>query len=441
MSVINNMLKQLDARPSSFTPLNLSAVPQHPQQSGSHRLRLILALIMMIVAALLGYQYYRTMPLSAQLESADLITPPIITSPPVKAENASPPVETAAELTGLQIQEGADYMELSLQLGASAQAFLRQQSTARYVFLITNSDKQIIAPQLEHNRWLKRIDISQDVEGVQIRFETLPNVLVETKNHMQQGSYQWSIRLTEAALKSPAKPLPEIVASDPEAAQKKVSDAVPVQQQLAAEKLPKRQMPVVKMHIKASAKHFTDNQKLAKAQRLLRQREWSRARSQLHALLGSRVDRKARLSLLELFKKQSDQQSFGGLLQQSLQQYPQDMGFMQLDAGLLFEQKKYAGLIEKYQTKATQPKLLNLVAAAQQASGDHAAAIKTYRRTLALNKNQPRSWISLAISLEQVKQFDAALTAYRSAQSSGALNARLQQFCSARIQQLTPLSH
>lgn len=443
MSVINNMLKQLDARPSSFTPLNLSAMPQHPQQFGRHKLFLLLASIMMILAALFGYQYYRTMPLSAQIAAPDMKTQPIIAQSPDKAETTSPPAETTTELTGLQIQEGADYIELSLHLGASAQAFLRQQSPDRYVFLITNSGKQIMAPQLENNRWLKRIDISQDVEGVQIRFETLPNVLVETKNRMQQGSYQWSIRLTEVALKSTAETLPEVVASHPAAVQKKVSDAVPLQleqQEQVSEEMPDKQPPVVKMHIKATEKHLSDTHKLAKAQRLLRQRDWSRAGSQLRALLGSRVDRKARLSLLDLFKKQTDHQSFADLLQLSLQQYPQDMDFMQLDAGLLFEEKKYAGLIEKYQAKATRPEMLNLVAAAQQASGDHTAAIKTYRRTLALNKNQPRSWISLAISLEQVKHFDAALTAYRSAQNSGALNARLLQFCSARIQQLTPLS-
>jgi len=168
----------------------------------------------------------------------------------------------------------------------------------------------------------------------------------------------------------------------------------------------------------------------------MQQGEWRSAREQFQALLGSSLDKKVRKSLLGLYQKQSAAQPLRTLLQQSLQLYPQDSDFRLMDAGQLFAAKKYAELVKQYQLESAQKNIINLVAAAQQAEGNHIAAVESYQRSLKLDANQPRIQVSLAISLEQQRQFSQALAAYQSAQRSGALNARLRQFVAQRITQL-----
>ena len=108
-----------------------------------------------------------------------------------------------------------------------------------------------------------------------------------------------------------------------------------------------------------------------------------------------------------------------------------------MDAGLLFTDKKYSTLIKNYNDNLDDIKIINLVAASYQRTNQHKNAANYYQESLRLNFQQPRQWISLAISQEQLSKFDRSIQSYKMALKSGALNERLETFIHKRLQQLS----
>ncbi len=451
MSVINNVLKDLDGRPSQFTPIKRPA--EEGCDESKNRTRsgwLLLALITglaIVLAAILFQQ--EDVEISRQPDMPAMEKPLVVqdqeavSRPVVRAVIQSPikeaeQKETPVAVTGLQINETAEYIDLSLQLEPEAQAFLKQRARNRYRFLISNTHKTIIAPSIEDSVWLRNIDISRQPAGFELTFDTANGVLVESRGQIQGDRYQWLVRLKKQTppevAGSRVVPAKTLNATAP--TQKEITQPDAMAQALAPAN---KNVPAakVKVDINPVKQPMTEANQYQQALQALQQGNWAQAERLLKSLVDSSEDLKARKSLLSLYKSRGEDASLQLLLQQSLRRYHSDPDFRLLDAGQLFSSARYQSLIDRYQADNDHKAVINLVAAAQQAMGDHAAAIRSYQRSLKLDARQPRNWVSLAIALEQQKQFAQALNAYKSAQRSGALNARLNQFVQQRIEQLS----
>jgi tetratricopeptide (TPR) repeat protein len=446
MSVINNVLKQLDDRPSQFAPIKLSLNEQEHRRSILQPLLWGLLIILLALAFYFAYEEFQqaklnvpeSLPASVQIQAATVVNKPAEQTAPAVAVDKKPVMQPEVEvqaITGLQINESAGSLDLSLQLESGAQSFLRQHAKNRYVFQITNTHKKIIAPDIEGNAWLKNIEIRKNASGTEIQFDTVDKILVETHGQQQGDSYDWLIRLKKAPeLKPEIEKKTVAISSLQNVKPKKLHGVI----EKAVNREPKKQTATnVRLQIRPVAPLLSDDKKYSKAILALRQGKWSSAQQQLQALVGSRADRKARKSLLGLYERRAATAALRALLQQSLQIYPEDSDFRMMDAGGMFAAGRYTQLVAQYKAESRDKNIINLVAVAQQSLGDHAAAIEAYQRSLQLDKNQPHIQVSLAISLEQQKQFSQALRAYQSAQRSGALNLRLQQFVQQRISQLS----
>ena len=255
-------------------------------------------------------------------------------------------------------------------------------------------------------------------------------------DHKEQAqNYYWVIRLKKSVpvptfeaknkqIELPGTQQQEIAVKDTDAEVHQVDLASSSQQQ-------------VKLEIKPVMSKLSDEQILQNARKAIQLKEWVLAQQQIEKLLGSRIDKKARIEFLALLRVQKKTAEMKLLLAKSLQLYPAENKFLIADAGQLFTEKKFLVLIKSYKSKLDNIKIINLLAASFQSIGQHDSAIDYYQRSLAMSPQQPRKWISLAISQEQKSQFDRALQSYQMALQSGTLNKRLQSFIHNRLQQLS----
>ncbi len=459
MSVINNVLKELDGRPSLFTPLDPSI---HSAQSLRKNRRKWLWIPALMIVCLVLMLLWRILPQwFAVMEGVPSAAPgrPIVqtsvtprpTRPVMKkvpqpmsvsrAGKAAVPVTSNADnkpqVSGMQINEGSEFIALSLPLAADAQVFLRRHTGHEYVFTLNHNERAIIVPEIRDNPWLDKVQLEKTAQGTAIRFDVAERVLVQTDYVDDNGRHQWRIRFTrQASAPKAARP--------PTASKKIVKTAFAKAAASVATSTPgsvhaddRQQYTAVKLRIKALKKTPTAEQRYRQALQAMRQGKLAEARNALQHLLDGKLDRPARLSLLRLYRSHHLITARQRLLAQSLERYPQDQALRRMDAAALFGSGKYERLLARYGNESADIAIINFIAAAQQAAGDHAAAIESYRKALRLDPQQPRDWISLAISLEQQKHFDTALQAYTTALQKGSLNQRLRQFIHDRIQQLS----
>ena len=449
MSVINNVLKEIENKPSAFTPLELADVPNAKTQTNVYIRTwvigfLLLALIVLAVFFFSQKNVFNMFSKDQIVESVSEVSNTNTVPVDKILIQKEQPVTVKKEITGLQLNEEQNFLELTLQLPLGAQSFLKQSGLNRYVFFISNAGKQVVAPEITDNAWLTSINVSEVEAGLEIQFFTKNKVLVETLHQEKEGSYLWAIRLKKPTqddkVKVVEKKVDPNIKSNIATTDKKnnIAKANITTEPVTDEIKPDRQLSKnVKLEIKPVLSGNSDAERLAKADIALQQKAWSQAQKHLQDLLNSSVDKKVRIKLLSVYQQQHKSAEMKLLLGKSLQLYPKNSEFFVMDAGLLFTDKKYSTLIKNYNDNLDDIKIINLVAASYQRTNQHKNAANYYQESLRLNFQQPRQWISLAISQEQLSKFDRSIQSYKMALKSGALNERLETFIHKRLQQLS----
>jgi Flp pilus assembly protein TadD len=116
--------------------------------------------------------------------------------------------------------------------------------------------------------------------------------------------------------------------------------------------------------------------------------------------------------------------------------------FARLDAELLVRRGAVADALRVLESALpdihVMPEHYAFMAALAQRSGDNTRAAKLYQEVLAIRPDDGVWWTGLGISLERLKQVQAALNAYRHASQTGDLNPDVAQFVAQRIKALGP---
>ncbi len=445
MSVINNVLKDINNKPSAFTPLGLADVPGGTAQNYNQPLAWIAGFLLLVILAVVIYFSIQPESLSLNKESQLVASVEVpVVAKTIDSQPEEIPLKADKEITGLQFNETKDFLELSLQLPLGAQSFLKKSSENRYVFIISNAGKKVIAPDITGNAWLKSITVDETDAGLEIQFYTRDKILVETLYQEKSLFYYWSIRLKKPAIapkkeklvKRNKKPEASIKANVSE--QKNIAKPEAVEVQITA-KVKQNSFPQkkVKLEINPVVSGVSDAELLRKADISMQQKSWGVAQKQLQELLNSSVDKKVRIKLLSVYQLQQNTRAMKELLAKSLQLYPEDNTLLVADAGQLFSESRFLTLILRYKNNLNDLKLINLVAASYQRVNQHENAIKYFQMSLKINSQQPRKWVSLGISQEQISKFENSVQSYKMALRSGSLNRRLQTFIQNRLQQLS----
>ena len=440
MSVINNVLKDLESRSSQFVPIEIKSVESAVAGKPARSINLIIPFFLLLVAAAILWFYQN------QQKSPETVnTPEIVSEAPVVVVPVTPEIVEVVEhnqIIGLQINESVDHMSLEFSLQAKVISYLKERSENIFVYYLKDIRSEIVAPVMRDNQWIEQLSISPAGEGVDITFRTASGVLVETRQQLQGDEQVWAIKLKKSPppkviVKLVEAPIPVAKQQAPVVSAKVETADNDNQPQAGAAVEAITEAKVVKLDIRSSQPKLKPDERLQKAVNLLRKRRWSQAEVLLQGLIDGPNDLVARRHLLSLFEQTRATSRFSALLGASIERYPQESIFQIAYARTLFKTGAYRGVIEYLQNinnaNATQ---LALFAASYQRLDQHQNAIDYYRQSLDKDGQQAKNWIGLGISQEHTAQLKDALRSYQIAARLGGINTRLQAFIEKRSDQL-----
>ena len=425
------MLKDLEARSSQFTPIEIASVESTAAHKPKHNNSLLITLVMFLLAVGLTVAYFQIQNNS----SGRPATVENVVQVPVTGTAVKPVFESVVEpvnqIIGLQIRESAESLSLEFSLRDKAISYLKERSENSFIYHLKDIQSEIVAPVIKDNLWIQQLSISPREEGVDIIFRTASAVLVETRQQLLDSENIWAIKLTKSpqrvAVVKPVQSSP--VKKFPQPVKEKAAPGVPVE--------PVVETKVVKLDIKSSRLELTATEKLQRAEILIKNRRWPEAQKSLRRLINGPQDLAARTRLLAILGQNGQPDQFSELLDESIKIYPRQAIFKTEQARSLFKLNAYKTVIEYIQNiddaNATQ---LALLAASYQRLDQHQQAVSYYRQSLDKDGQQSKSWIGLGISQEQTANLEDALQSYRTAIKLGNINARLQTFLEKRSKQL-----
>ena len=457
MSVINNVLKDLETRESRFTPIEIASTSASaPRRRFLKPISLATLLLLLLSAG--GWFYLQQQPLPVVMAPLSLVAPDSIASAPVDTQ--ADPVSTAIaapldadevdagivtdqmignQIIGLQIRESEQDMRLEFVLREKVVSYLKQRGENSFGYHLRDIESQIVAPEISDNPWIHGLAIDATAEGVDIQFDTAPEILVETRQSEADGESVWAISLRKAVAPPVAPVAATVVASETTPAEKPVvADPLPAQPAPVqiSESTSTAEAPAaapVKLEIKSTDPNAKSANQLEYAVDLIKSRRYADAENLLLGLLTGVEDHNARQHLLALYQDRKHVKRFSRLARESMNRYPQD-GLFRIEYGRsLFQGADYQAVIRLLSTDTRlDPVEQALLAASYQRLDQHANAVRHYRLALDLDADSARNWVGLGISQEHSAKLEDALASYRKADRLGKLSNRLQAFVDKR---------
>ena len=428
MSVINNVLKDLELRSSQFTPIDIAAVNITKPVNQNSWNRLVILLISGVLLGASGYWFYQDQMRLIE----DTAMPPIEKTAPIAITKPEPELELEPapnQIIGLQIKESAGDVSLEFSLREKTVSYLKERSETRFVYHLKNIENEIAAPIIKDNLWIKRLSIIPVGDGVDVAFQTTAGVLVNTEQSQKQEEAIWTIQLEKSPDPVVAEKTKVIEVSE---ATRNKTPPETIVSPVKTEVVETDSKPV-KVEIKSSLKKLSDREQLLRAKELVKNREWKSAETLLQSLIDGPQDLSTRKQLLGVYARPQYASQYASLARESSERYPESTLFKSEYARALFQSQSYRSVISILETpNNTDSKQLALIAASYQRLDEHKQAIEYYRQSLKVDRAQARNWIGLGISLEHNGQSRLALQSYQTAAKLGNISQRLEQFIEQR---------
>ena len=439
MSVINNVLKDLESQASQFTPIDIAAVSSTKpvDQSASNR-PLFLALIGISLAAV-GFWYYQNqinllevaaLPIVIKkVEAVEQSLPVVVAEPEAIPNQIIPSQIIPNQIIGLQIKESDNDVRLEFSLREKAVSYLKERSETRFVYHLKNIESEIVAPIIKDNRWIRQFSITSIPPGIEVAVQTVKGVLVNTGQIQKQDEAIWTIQLKKlpdpVVVEKAENMLAPVIKT-----KKPVAEPVSVS---AKNEVSEKVIKPIKVDIKSSNNKISDRDQMLRTKDLIKNREWQKAEALLLSLMDGPQDLAARKQLLGIYVRPEYIRQYTSLARQSSDLYPDNKLLKTEYARALFQNQSYRSVITLLQAQSeSNSRQLALIAASYQRLDEHSQAIEYYRQSLKQNRQQGRNWIGLGISLEHNGQPKLALQSYQEAEKIGNFSQRLDQFINQR---------
>jgi hypothetical protein len=442
MSVINNVLKNLESRESRFTPIELNAVVSDaaPVRDLKPLLLITTLFVLLAVAAWIYLDKLPTVALQPTPANVVPVTPASAPQSVVEPETSTGLISEQMignQIIGLQIRESEVAMRMEFVLREKVVAYLRERGENSFSYHLRDVDSQIVAPLISDNEWIRELSIIASEAGVDINFETATDILVETGQELHDGEPIWAISLRKSVTTANSEPVVEVAARSKPAVTESQSAQAPVEVVAAT---PPPESAVVEaptapvaIDIKSTNPNTTSINQLEYAVELINSRRIADAEELLRGLLGGAEDFSARQHLLALYGRQKLVDRKRQLLVESMARYP-DVALFKTEYGrLLIHTADYRAVIQLFANEVSlDANQQALVAASYQRLDEHEEAVKHYQLALAQDASIARNWIGLGISQEHTAALEAALNSYQRAAKLGSLNSRLRNFIASR---------
>ncbi len=353
----------------------------------------------------------------------------------------------ANQIIGLQVSESPSQMRLEFALQNKVVTYLKARSENLFAYHLRDTESLIMAPALIDNRWLKGFSIEQVEDGIDIEFETITDILVETQQAENDGGPMWSINFTQVVPPTPTivavlnqspqrETITDLVATD----SARIHGETSLDNEAQAKSKSTAPLAVVKLDIKSIDSDGVPKQQFEYAVKLINSGRFAKAEKQLTGLLQGSEDYKARQHLLALFYRQNNVDQLSQLIQEATELYPEDEFFRTEHARRLFETGDYVTVIKLLSAMEEHgPQQLALLAVSHQRLDQHQSAVGFYQLALSRDAANSKNWVGLGISQEHLTSFKAALQSYRNASRVGQMNDRLQSFVNKRSNTLARL--
>jgi Tfp pilus assembly protein PilF len=445
MSVINNVLKNLESRESNFTPIEIDSIASSPAPARDLKPLLLIAVLLFTLAVVAWYylqdQLFKTASTpSPTVASIAPVAPLAVVQPAVEPETDAGIVTDQMignQIIGLQIRESEEDMQMEFALRDKVVAYLKERGENSFGYHLRDVESQVVAPLISDNRWIRELAIVSSETGVDINFQTAADILVETRQELRDGEPIWAISLRKSAIPAGSGNVvevargskPDVAVSQPAAAPVEVASSTITAQTSVVE----APAGPVEIDIKSTNPNNASVNQLEYAVQLINSGRTAKAEALLQGLLGGVEDYSARQHLLALYGRQKQVNRKRRLLRESMTKYPDAALFKTEYARSLFQSAAYRAVIQLFKNEisidVTQQAL---VAASYQRLDEHEDAVKHYRLALAQDANNGRNWIGLGISQEHTAALEEALNSYQRAVELGGLNGRLRAFVAAR---------
>ena len=445
MSVINNVLKNLESRESHFTPIEINSIASNPAPARDLKPLLLIAGLLFTLAVVAWFylqdQLFKTA--SAPLPTVASIAP--VVPLPVARADVEPEIDSGIvtdqmignQIIGLQIRESEADMRMEFALREKVVAYLKERTVNSFGYHLRDVESQIVAPLIKDNRWIRELSIISSETGVDINFETATDILVETRQELRDGEPIWAISLRKSVTTAGGRNVVEVApGGEPDVAVSQSAAAlVEVDSSTITPETPVVEVPAapVEIDIKSTNPNNVSANQLEYAVQLINSGRIAKAESLLQGLLGGVEDYSARQHLLALYGRQKQVDREQRLLRGSMAKYPDAALFKTEYARSLFQSAAYRAVIQLFANEisidVTQQAL---VAASYQRLDEHENAVRHYRLALAQDANNARNWIGLGISQEHTAALEEALDSYQRAVKLGGLNNRLRAFIATR---------
>ena len=445
MSVINNVLKDLESRESQFTPIEIDAIGLRPAPARDLKPLLLagsLLLLLVVAAGIYLHDHFNDSQGSSSTPA--MATAPLVADQPMAEPEINEVVVTdqmiGNQIIGLQIRESEDDVRMEFALRDRVVAFLKERGENNFSYHLRDIESQILAPVISDNRWIRNLAITSSDAGVDVNFQIADDILVETSQGLVNGEPNWVIRLRkpavpeedDIAVRNVAVVEPVVIETDriPETVAYQTDESVedaarPEPRQLASD----GDQGDVSVEIKSTNPNAKSINQLGYALDLINTRRFAQAQAILQELLGGSQDYAARQHLLALYNSRNRNDRFLRLVRDSMVKYPDDVLFKTEYARSLYQSAAYRSVIELFATEnPADANQLALVAASYQRLDEHESAIRHYQLALEQDAGNAKNWIGLGISQEHTAALEDALNSYLQAAKLGNLNVRLQAF-------------
>jgi hypothetical protein len=433
MSIINNVLKDLESRSSQFTAIDVTSTGTTAVSRLLQFLPSILAFLLLVATGIV-FWFYQASQHDLDVVSDKKSKEVQINEQRLVEDVSVLPVADVQKLSnqiiGMQLRESGNTISLEFSLREKVVSYLKERSDKRIVYHLKDIQSDIVSPVIRDNRWIEQLVMSVQADGVDINLITAANVLVETQQQRLGEEIVWAITLSK--LPAPEVIVPVISAQKNQAV--KVEAITQPNEGMLDTGNVGLETKVVKLEIISRDANSDVLRQLKSAQAFIKQKQFDLAEPILSGLLGSTQDLAAREFLLIVYKRNKNPIRLNELVTTSMKRYPQSLIFKTRHAQSLFQLKEYQSVIDFLQIRSDLNAMqLALIGASYQRLDQHQPAADFYRQSLRIEASHPRNWIALGLSEEHNANLLQAFSAYRSARKQGGLNSKLTEFVEQRI--------
>jgi len=438
MSLINDMLRDLDQRKSAYPQQQGVAEGVRVTPAANSRDRMfarnwvwLVAVVGVLLLAAFAWHLYGELKLKV-LQSSELV---------VETNNAAneAPEPTVSQVIQAQPPAFSDILAVEvhavtggarIEISLSAPVQHRVLRNGQQLIIDLPATRLIEAlPNLTRHPLISAVDVLTHAAGIQLEVDVTRPVNLQTSMISKQQTLL----------------MVELIAADDES-QNLAAGVAEITEQKSAENVvvDAGRIDSIPTSFEKTSRQLTlaERDKQAKRQALqdMRNGHTQSAEQLLIQLLDDYPEaHQSRATLIALRLSQEQLERAQQLLSQGLQLAPEQLAFIKLKARILLSQQQPSAAVielDKHQQGERDQEYLALLATATQRDGQHQRAATLYQQLLQLNDWQAQWWVGLAISLEALNQKNAALKAYWQARELPGISPALKRYAEGRISQL-----